>query len=107
MKDTVIEEAMRIRGVRGVAVVGQSGKVSASNIEAGELNEFFELLFRVASPSDRDAGLGSVRRIMVRTEKGEVLSLLMENKEALGVVSEKWRPMTELCADVKALLAGV
>ncbi|MBI5506649.1 MAG: roadblock/LC7 domain-containing protein [Deltaproteobacteria bacterium] len=107
MKETVIEEAMRIRGVRGVAVVGQSGKVSASSIDARELNEFFELLFRVASPSDSDSGLGAVKRIMVRTDRAEVLSLMMHSKEALGIVSEKWRPMAELCADVKALLPGV
>lgn len=107
MKDTVIEETMRIRGVRGVAVVGQSGKVSGSSIDGRELNEFFELLFRVASPGDHSAGLGAVRRIMVRTDKAEVLSLVMADKEALGIVSEKWRPMAELCADLKALLPGV
>jgi|GEM_PF-2037729 len=107
MKDTVIEEAMRVRGVRGAAAVGASGKVSASNVDAAELNEFFELLFRVASPSDRYSAVGAVKRIMVRTDEAEVLSLLVAGKEALGVVSEKWRPMAELCADLKALLPGV
>lgn len=107
MKDTVIEEAMRIRGVQGAAVVGPSGKISKSTIGAKELNEFFELLFRVVSPGDANAGLGSIRRVTVRTDKAEVLSLLMADKEALGVVSERTRPTPELYADLKPLLPGV
>jgi len=107
MKDTVIEDAMRIRGVQGAAVVGPSGKISASSIGAKELNEFFELLFRVVSPSAGNAGLGPIKRVTVRTDKAEMLSLLLAEKEALAVVSEKSRPMPELVADLKPLLPGV
>ncbi len=105
MNDTVIDEAMRIGGVRGVAVVGASGKVSAASGAAGELSHFFEMLFAAALPHARDAAALSLRRIVVRTDRDEVFSLLMERAEALGLVSEKWRPVTELCADLEALLA--
>lgn len=107
MNETVIKEAMQIRGVRGAALVGAAGKITASNIEAGELNDFFELLYRVASPIERGTALAPVRRIVVRTDKTDVLALLVHDKEALGVVSEKWRPLAELCADVKELVGRV
>ena len=104
MNKTIVDEVMKIRGVRGAAVLAQSGEVAGSSIAAKELNDFFELLFKVAFDGKRGAALGEVKRMVVRTDKEEDLSLVIKNKEALAIVSERSRPQTELFAEVNELL---
>lgn len=104
---SIIEDVMKIRGIRGAAVIAQSGEVAATNIAAKELNGFFELLFRVASEGKSASSLGSVRRMIVRTDKEEDLSLVMKDNQALAIVSERSRPQAELFAEVGELLGRV
>ena len=42
--------------------------------------------------------------MLVRTDKDEDLSLLMKDKQALAIVSERSRPQNELFAEVSELL---
>jgi len=107
MNKSIVDDVMKIRGVRAAAVLGQSGEIANSNIASKELNEFFELLFKVAFEGKAASALGEVQRMMVRTDKDEDLSLLMKNKQALAIVSERSRPQTELFAEVKELLQRV
>lgn len=102
----IIDDVMKIRGIRGAAVVTASG-VAATNIAAKELNEFFELLFKVASDGNSGSALGEVRRILVRTDKDEDLSLVRKDNQALAIVSERSRPQNELFAEVGELLERV
>ena len=104
MNKNIVDEVMKIRGVRGVAVLAGSGEVANSTIASKEINEFFELLYKVAFEGKSNAALGEVKRMLVRTDKDEDLSLLMKNKEALAVVSERSRPQNELFAEVGELL---
>ena len=104
MNKSIVDDVMKIRGVRGVAVVAQSGEIAGSSIGSKELNEFFELLFKVAFEGKNAAALGEVRRMVVRTDKDEDLSLVMKNKQALAIVSERSRPQNELFAEISALL---
>jgi len=104
MNKTIIEEVMKIRGVRGAAVFAQSGEIANSNIGSKELNEFFELLFKVAFDGKSASVLGEIRRMLVRTDKEEDLSLVMKDKQALAIVSERSRPQNELFAEVSELL---
>lgn len=103
MNKSIVDDVMKIRGVRGAAVLAQSGEIANSSIGSKELNEFFELLFKVASDG-KSGSLGEVRRMMVRTDKEEDLSLLIKDKQALAIVSERSRPQTELFAEVNELL---
>jgi predicted regulator of Ras-like GTPase activity (Roadblock/LC7/MglB family) len=100
----IVEDVMKIRGVRGAAVLAASGEIANSSIAAKELNEFFELLFKVASEGKSAASLGEVRTMLVRTDKEEDLALMMKDKQALAIVSERSRPQTELFAEVSELL---
>lgn len=102
----IIDDVMKIRGIRGAAVVTASG-VAVTNIAAKELNEFFELLFKVASDGNSGSALGDVRRILVRTDKDEDLSLVRKDNQALAIVSERSRPQNELFAEVGELLERV
>lgn len=104
MNKAIVEEVMKVRGVRGAAVLSPSGEIASSNIDPKELNDFFELLFRVAFEGEKSSALGDVKRILVRTDKDEDLSLLMKDKQALAIVSERSRPQNELFAEVGALL---
>lgn len=104
---SIIDDVMKIRGVRGAAVVTQNGSIAATSIAAKELNEFFELLYRVASEGGSASALGEVRRIVVRTDKEEDLSLVRKDNQALAIVSERSRPQTELFAEVGELLDRV
>src|SRR4051794_12492126 len=100
MNKSIVDDVMKLRGVRGAAVLAQSGQIANTNIGAKELNEFFELLFKVAFEGKTASSLGEVRRMMVRTDKDEDLSLVMKDKQALAIVSERSRPQTELFAEV-------
>jgi hypothetical protein len=104
MNKSIVDEVMKIRGVRGAAVLAGSGEVANSTITSKELNEFFELLYKVAFEGKSGSALGEVRRMVVRTDKDEDLALVMKNKEALAIVSERSRPQTELFAEVSDLL---
>jgi uncharacterized protein len=104
MNKSIVDDVMKIRGVRGAAVLAQSGEVAGSNINSKELNEFFELLFKVAFDGKAASALGEVRRMVVRTDKDEDLSLLIKDKQALAVVSERSRPQNELFAELGELL---
>lgn len=104
MNKAIVDEAMKIRGVRGAAVLSGEGTVSNSTIAQKELNDFFELLFNTASDGKSTAALGAVKRMVVRTNKDEDLSLLIKGKEALAIVSERSRPQNELFAEVGELL---
>lgn len=104
MNKSIVDEVMKIRGVRGAAVLAQSGEVASSTIASKELNEFFELLYKVAFEGKSTSALGEVRRMHVRTDKDEDLSLLVKDKQALAIVSERSRPQKELFAEVGDLL---
>ena len=104
MNKSIVEDVMKIRGVRGAAVLGPNGAIANSNIAAKELNEFFELLFKVAFDGKTASALGEVKRLLVRTDKDEDLSLLMKDKQALAIVSERSRPQNELFTEVGELL---
>lgn len=104
MNKSIVDEVMKVRGVRGAAVLDQSGEVANATIAAKELNEFFELLYKVAFEGKTTSALGEVQRMHVRTDKDEDLSLLVKDKQALAIVSERSRPQTELFAEVGALL---
>jgi hypothetical protein len=104
---SIIDDVMKIRGVRGAAVLAQSGEVAATTIAAKELNEFFQLLFKVASDGNSGSALGEVRRIVVRTDQDEDLALWRKDQQALAIVSERSRPQSELFAEVGELLERV
>jgi len=104
MNKAIVDDVMKVRGVRGAAVLASDGSVSNSTIAQKELNDFFELLFTTASDGKSTAALGAVKRMVVRTSKEEDLSLLMKDKEALAIVSERSRPQSELFAEIGELL---
>lgn len=107
MNKSIVDDVMKIRGIRGAAVIAQNGSIANSNIDSKEINEFFELLYKVAFDGKAASALGEVRRMMVRTDKDEDLSLVMKDKQALAIVSERSRPQTELFAEVSELLQRV
>ena len=61
MNKTIVEDVMKIRGVRGAAVLAQSGEIANSNITSKEINEFFELLYKVAVDGKSASAMGEVK----------------------------------------------
>lgn len=107
MNKAVLDKVMQVRGVRGAAIFEPSGEISESRIDSKELTDFFELLHRMANEKDGASTLGDVRRILVRTDRQEDLSLVLKDKNSLAIVSERSRPQTELFAEVTELLKQV
>lgn len=108
MNKAVLDKVMQVRGVKGAAILESSGEVSASRMDSKELVEFFGLLHRMANEQDGAPKLGEIRRIVVRTtDNEEDLSLVLKDKNALAIVSERSRPQTELFAEVTELLQQV
>jgi predicted regulator of Ras-like GTPase activity (Roadblock/LC7/MglB family) len=107
MNKAVLDKVMQVRGVKGAAILESSGEVSASRMDSKELTEFFGLLHRMANEQDGAPKLGEIRRIVVRTDNEEDLSLVLKDKNALAIVSERSRPQTELFAEVTELLQQV
>ncbi len=107
MNKAVLDKVMQVRGVKGAAILESSGEVSASRMDSKELVEFFGLLHRMANEQDGAPKLGDIRRIVVRTDNEDDLSLVLKDKDALAIVSERSRPQTELFAEVTELLQQV
>lgn len=104
MKDTILDDAGKIRGVRGAAALDPPGKILASNVESKELNAFFESISVVATAGTPAKTLGGILAIAVRTDKDNDLSLVIQDKQALALVSDRSRPATEVVGEARELL---
>jgi predicted regulator of Ras-like GTPase activity (Roadblock/LC7/MglB family) len=104
MKDSVLEDTMKVRGVRGAAVLGGRGEVAVSSIESKELNELIEHLHRTAAGEKAQATFGKARRVLVRTDKQEDLSVFVKGEEALAILTERSRPQADIDGDVAGIL---
>ena len=104
MNESLVEDASEIRGVKGAALIKAMGDVSSSTITTPELNEFLGFLYGVAPIFGESTEFGAVRGIIVKSDKGENLSVFVEGEEALGVVFCHETSIRELRREVDELL---
>ncbi len=102
--DSVLERAKKIPGIRAAVVLAAPGKIASGTVEPKELEGFFELLFQAAGDVAKSGVLGEVNRVNIRTDKYEDLSLFFENEKALAVVSERSRPLSDVCKEIEATI---
>ncbi len=89
MNESLVEDVMKIRGVKGAALANAMGEITVSTVERPELNEFIGFLSGIAPVLGNSAGLGAVRGVTLKSTKGDNLSVFIEGDEALGVVSTR------------------
>ncbi|MBU0498623.1 MAG: ATP/GTP-binding protein [Gammaproteobacteria bacterium] len=88
MKEEIVQEVMGLRGVKGAALVSSLGDIVESTVEDGQLMEFISFLAGVAPTFEEAANLGRVTEVILKSPRDDVITLYVEDEQALGVVAD-------------------
>lgn len=84
----VFEAAGRLRGVTGVSLIDDIGEAVHSTIDETSCNDLFAYLYGMTPKLEERAGRGRIRRITLRSQQEESLSIFVGKRSALGLRSE-------------------
>ncbi len=87
MKDSIVDEVMKIKGVKSAALVSSMGDITASSIEDAEFNEFISFLSGIAKAFENTANLGELKSMTLKSSVEDNLTIYLEDEQTLCVVS--------------------
>lgn len=101
MDQSTIDAALKVRGVRGAALVSASGKIEIAQLEPASLTDLIGAMVQVANAIKETGVFGGVARVTLRAENDDDLSLYIKNGQALAVLADRLRPATMLGEDIR------
>ncbi len=104
LKESIIDDVMKIRGVKGAALVSAVGDVMGSTIDDAEFNEFVGFLSGMARAFESTANLGRLRGIALKGNREDNLVLYSEEEQTLCVLSSARVPVRQLNQQIDNLL---
>jgi len=87
MKDSIVEEVMKIKGVKGAVLVDGMGDVISATFENSELMEFIGFFSGMAKTFEASANLGELRSVTLKSTSEDNLTLYLADEQVLCVVS--------------------
>lgn len=87
MKDSIIDDVMNLKGVRGAVLTDDMGEIVTSSIESTEVNDFVGFVAGVVKVFEEVSDLGPVQNIVIKSSKEDNLSVFVGGDQALGVQS--------------------
>ena len=87
MKDSIVDEVMKIKGVKGAVLMDARGDVIASSFEDGNLMEFIGFFSGIAKAFENAANLGELRSVTLKSSTEDNLTLYMEDEQVLCILS--------------------
>ena len=87
MKDSIVDEVMKIKGVKGAVLMDTMGDVIASSFEDGNLMEFIGFFSGIAKAFENAANLGELRSVTLKSSTEDNLTLYMEDEQVLCILS--------------------
>lgn len=85
MKDSIIDDVMNLKGVRGAVLTDDLGEIITSSIESTEVNDFVGFVAGVVKVFEEVSDLGPVQNIVLKSSKEDNLSVFVGGDQALGV----------------------
>lgn len=85
MKDSIIDDVMNFKGVRGAALTDEMGDVITSSIESPEMNDFVGFVAGVVKVFEEVSDLGKVQSVTIRGGQEDNLSVFLNGEQALGI----------------------
>ncbi len=104
MKDSIVDDVMNVKGVRGAALTDEMGDIVSSSIESGEVNDFVGFVAGIAKVFEEVSDLGAVQSIMIKSSQEDNLSVFLGAENALGVQSSNRVSLRALKQQVEDLL---
>ncbi len=104
MKDSIIDDVMNLKGVRGAVLTDDMGEIITSSIESTDVNDFVGFVAGVVNVFEEASGLGSVQNICIKSNKEDNLSVFIGGEKALGVQSSNRVSVRTLKQQVDDLL---
>ncbi len=104
MKDSIVDDVMNVKGVRGAALTDDMGDIVSSSIESGDVNDFVGFVAGIAKVFEEVSDLGAVQSIMIKSSQEDNLSVFLGSENALGVQSSNRVSLRALKQQVEDLL---
>ncbi len=87
MKDSIVNDVMKIKGVKGAVLVDSMGDVIASSFEDAGLMEFIGFFSGIAKAFENAANLGELRSVTLKSSSEENLTLYLADEQVLCILS--------------------
>lgn len=85
MKDSIVDDVMNFKGVKGAALTDDMGDIVTSSIESGDVNDFVGFAAGVVKVFEEVSDLGHVQSISLKGADEDNLSVFINDDQALGV----------------------
>lgn len=85
MKDSIIDDVMNFKGVKGAALTDEMGEVVTSSIESGDINDFIGFVAGVVNVFEEVSDLGQVQSVTLKSKDDDNLAIFLGGEQALGV----------------------
>ncbi len=87
MKDSIVDEVMKIKGVKGAVLMDAMGDVIASSFEDAGLMEFIGFFSGIAKAFENAANLGELRSVTLKSSSEDNLTLYLTDEQVLCILS--------------------
>ncbi len=104
MEESVIDNVLKIRGVKNAILVSNVGEVITSTINNVEFNEFIGFFAGIAEAFENNANLGNLISITLKSNKEDNLTLYKGDEQTLCILSSRKTPVRQLNKQVDDLL---
>jgi hypothetical protein len=104
MEEDVIDQIMQIRQIKGIIQTNAEGEDVVSNIEDEQLAHFMRFLVGYAPLFEKTAELGSIRSVILTSNKNNNLGVFIGKEQSLGVLFARGCSVKKLFSQIKDYL---
>ena len=107
MDDDAIDEIMQIKQIKGLIQTDIEGEDVVSTIEDEQLSHFLRFLVGYAPLFERTAELGSIKSIILTSNKNDNLGVFIGQEHSLGVLFARGCSVKKLYSQIKIFLKNM
>lgn len=104
MEEDVIDQIMQIKEVKGLLQTNAEGEDVASTIEDEQLAHFMRFLVGYAPLFEKTAELGSIRSIILTSNKNNNLGVFIGKEHSLALLFARGCSIKKLFSQIKTYL---
>lgn len=104
MKDTILNDVMKIRGVTGAILANPMGDILNSSNEDPALEEYLGYIAGMIPAFQSASSFDTARSIHLKSQQGENLTVFIEQEQILGVLSAQRASLRSVKQQVEDLL---
>jgi hypothetical protein len=104
MDDDAIDEIMQIKQIKGLIQTDTEGEDIVSTIEDEQLSHFMRFLVGYAPLFEETAELGSIKSIILTSNKNDNLGVFIGQEHSLGILFARGCSVKKLYSQIKIFL---